>query len=125
MAPALPLWNAIATSLEERPIPGTRKGQTPMDSLLQLVQLGLSIYSWVIIAAVLLSLLVSFRIINGYRPEVRNIGSMLDRLTEPVLAPIRRRLPSMGGLDLSPVVALLGISVIQILIDKFRIGTLL
>ena len=96
-----------------------------MDFLLQLVQLGLSIYSWVIIAAVLLSLLVSFRIINGYRPEVRNIGSMLDRLTEPVLAPIRRRLPSMGGLDLSPVVALLGISVIQILIDKFRIGTLL
>jgi len=96
-----------------------------MDFLLQLVLLGLSIYSWIIIAAVILSLLVGFRIINGYRPEVRNIHRLLDSLTEPVLAPIRRRLPSMGGLDLSPVVALLGISVIQILIDKLRFGTLL
>jgi YggT family protein len=93
-----------------------------MDFLLHLVLLALSIYSWIIIAAVVLSLLVSFRILNGYRPEVRNIQRVLDGLTEPVLYPIRRRLPPLGGLDLSPVVALLGISVIQILIEKIRFG---
>jgi YggT family protein len=93
-----------------------------MDFLLQLVLLALSIYSWIIIAAVILSLLVGFRVINGYRPEVRSIQRALDGLIEPVLAPIRRRLPPFGGLDLSPVVALLGINVIQILIEKIRFG---
>jgi YggT family protein len=93
-----------------------------MDYLLQLVLLALSIYSWIIIAAVVLSLLVVFRVINGFRPEIRNIQRALDSVTEPVLQPIRRRLPPMGGLDLSPVVALLGISVIQILVDKLRLG---
>jgi YggT family protein len=93
-----------------------------MDYLLQLVLLALSIYSWIIIAAVVLSLLVAFRVINGFRPEIRNIQRALDSVTEPVLQPIRRRLPPMGGLDLSPVVALLGISVIQILVDKLRLG---
>jgi YggT family protein len=93
-----------------------------MDFLLHLVLLALSIYSWIIIAAVVLSLLVSFRVLNAYRPEVRSIMRVLDGLTEPVLYPIRRRLPPLGGLDLSPVVALLGISVIQILIEKIRFG---
>jgi YggT family protein len=93
-----------------------------MDFLLQLVLLALNIYSWIIIAAVVLSLLVSFRVLNAYRPEVRSIMRVLDGLTEPVLYPIRRRLPPLGGLDLSPVVALLGISVIQILIEKIRFG---
>ena len=93
-----------------------------MDFLLQLVLLALSIYSWIIIAGVILSLLVGFRVINGYRPEVRSIQRTLDGLIEPVLSPIRRRLPPFGGLDLSPVVALLGINVIQILIEKIRFG---
>lgn len=93
-----------------------------MDFLLQVVLFALNIYSWIIIAAVILSLLVGFRVVNGYRPEVRSIQRLLDGLTEPVLYPIRRRLPPFGGLDLSPVVALLGISVLQILIDKIRLG---
>jgi len=93
-----------------------------MDFLLQLILLALSIYSWIIIAAVVLSLLVAFRVVNGFRPEIRNIQRALDSVTEPVFQPIRRRLPPMGGLDLSPVVALLGISVIQILVDKIRLG---
>ena len=53
---------------------------------------------------------------------MRSIQRTLDGLIEPVLSPIRRRLPPFGGLDLSPVVALLGINVIQILIEKIRFG---
>jgi YggT family protein len=93
-----------------------------MDFVLQFVNTVLGVYSWIIIAAVVLSLLVTFRVINGFRPEVFRIQRFLDTVTEPVLRPIRRRLPPMGGLDLSPVVALLGISVIQILVDKLRLG---
>ena len=111
---------SIASGFDSIP----EKAQFPMDYLLQLVVLGLSIYSWIIIAAVILSLLVSFGVVSGYRPEVRKLQRFLENLTEPLFYAIRRRLPPMGGLDLSPIVALLGISVLQILIDKIRLGIL-
>lgn len=67
----------------------------------------LEIYSWVIIAAVISSWLVNFGVINAYNPMARSILHVLAALTEPVFSPIRRILPPMGGLDLSPIIALL------------------
>lgn len=71
----------------------------------------LRIYSFVMIAAVIYSWLYSFGVINRSNQAVRIIGDILYKLTEPVLAPIRRfldrLLPNMRGLDLSPVVAFL------------------
>ena len=72
-------------------------------SLLQLIDLILTIYMWIIIAVVILSWLVAFNIINRQNDIVRQISYALYRLTEPVLGPIRRLLPDLGGLDLSPI----------------------
>ena len=65
------------------------------------------------IAAVILSWLVAFNIINRQNDIVRQVTYALYRLTEPVLAPIRRYLPDLGGLDISPIVAIIVIYFIR------------
>lgn len=65
----------------------------------------LEIYKWILIAAVIVSWLTAFNVINVHNNFVRSLLRILLALTEPVLAPIRRVLPAMGGLDLSPIVA--------------------
>ena len=67
-----------------------------------------SIYMWIVIAVVM-SWLIAFNIVNRHNDIVRQISYVLYRLTEPVLGPIRRVLPDMGGLDLSPIVVFIAI----------------
>ena len=69
----------------------------------------INIYFWVILATVILSWLVAFNVVNRSNPYVRQIGYALERLTEPLLKPIRRFLPDLGGIDISPIILLLGL----------------
>ncbi|MCA0370201.1 MAG: YggT family protein [Proteobacteria bacterium] len=69
--------------------------------------LVLSLLKWAVILNVVLSWLLNFGIINLHNPFVNMVGDVLFRVTEPLLAPIRRLLPSMGGLDFSPLVLIL------------------
>jgi len=79
----------------------------------------LDIYSAIIIASAIMSWLVAFGVINVRNQVIRVIVDFLYRITEPVLRPIRRLLPNLGGIDISPVVALLLIIVIQHLIANY------
>ena len=76
----------------------------------------LKLYFYVILASVIMSWLVGFNVINGSNPYVRQIGYALHRLTEPLLGPIRRFLPDLGGIDISPIFLLLGLQFVQYLI---------
>jgi YggT family protein len=67
----------------------------------------LDLYFYVILAAVIASWLVGFGIINSYNPIARSILRALHALTEPIFAPVRRIIPAVGGLDLSPLIVLL------------------
>ena len=73
----------------------------------------LDLYFYVIIASVIASWLVGFGIVNSYNPIARTILRALHALTEPVFAPVRRILPALGGLDLSPLIVLLLISFLR------------
>jgi len=73
----------------------------------------LDIYLWIIIIWVVASWLVAFNIINPHNQIVRTILVALARLVEPVVGPIRRIMPDLGGLDLSPMVAIIGIIFLQ------------
>jgi YggT family protein len=79
-----------------------------MLSIIWLVDQLFNLVWWLILASVVLSWLFAFNIVNVNNPTVRQISYGLSRVTEPMLAPIRRILPSMGGLDLSPIILLLG-----------------
>ena len=78
-----------------------------MYAFLTLVSTVISIYVWLLIAQAVLSWLVAFGIVNRYNRVVATIGDFLWRVTEPLLRPIRRVLPDLGGIDISPVVLIL------------------
>lgn len=90
-----------------------------MRAILDVVLLVLQMYSYVVIAAVVMSWLITFNVINTRNDFVNMIVRGIYQLTEPVLAPIRRRMPNLGGLDLSPIVLLLLIFFIQNVIARY------
>ncbi len=73
----------------------------------------INIYIWLLIISVVMSWLVSFNVINTSNRFVYLVGDFLYRITEPLLAPVRRFLPFMGGLDISPVVLILLLYTLQ------------
>lgn len=80
-----------------------------MNPLLWLFETVINLYIWIVIAQALLSVLISFQVVNARQPFVQAAGEFLYRATEPVLAPIRRRLPSFGPVDVSPMVLIIGL----------------
>ena len=84
-----------------------------MRAILDVVMLALNLYTWIIIASAVLSWLVAFNVVNMRNDFVRAIWDFLDRVTEPVLRPIRNLLPNLGGIDVSPIILLLGIFFLQ------------
>jgi YggT family protein len=90
-----------------------------MNPFIWLIFTIIDIYFWIIIAVVASSWLIQFGIINYNNPTIRQILYRLRAITEPVLGPFRRMLPNMGGLDLSPIVALLGLQFIKYFIGYY------
>lgn len=90
-----------------------------MYALYNLIQTVLELYLWIILITVIMSWLIMFQVVNMQNGVVRQIYSVLYQLTEPVLRPIRRLLPDMGGLDLSPLVAGLAIIFAQNLLFEY------
>lgn len=84
--------------------------------LLQIVDMLLGVLRWIIIIQAIMSWLVAFNVINTYNDFVRQILFALDKITEPIYRPIRRIMPDFGALDLSPLVALLLIIILQMII---------
>lgn len=78
-----------------------------MFALLWLIDTLIGIYTWILIASAILSWLVAFNVVNTRNRFVYMIGDFLYRVTEPVLRPIRRVIPNVGGVDISPVILIL------------------
>ena len=78
-----------------------------------LIDTLITLYIWILIANAVLSWLVAFNVVNPHNNIVRAIGEGLFRLTEPVLRPIRQVLPSLGGLDISPVILIIILLFVQ------------
>ena len=65
------------------------------------------LFIWIIIGSAILSWLIAFNVVNPYNQFVRSLWDLFNRVTEPFLRPIRRLLPDMGGIDVSPVILIL------------------
>ena len=87
-----------------------------MTSILQIILLILDVVWFIVIVQVILSWLVNFQVLSLRNPMVAQIWDGLNRLLEPLYRPIRRVLPDMGGIDLSPLVLLIGIYALRIII---------
>lgn len=98
--------------------------QVIIGPLFGLADIVLGLFVWVLIFAVVMSWLVSFNVVNTSNRFVYTVTDFLYRLTEPALRPIRRVLPNLGGLDLSPVLLLLAIWFLRDMLRRlsFEIG---
>jgi YggT family protein len=87
-----------------------------MTSLYQILMLILDIVVFIILAHVIMSWLINFQVLNVRQPLVSQIWYGLNRMLEPLYAPVRRLLPAMGGLDLAPLVVLIAVYALQIIL---------
>jgi YggT family protein len=87
-----------------------------MQSLFQILMLLLDVLWFFIIAHVIMSWLINFQVLNLRQQLVAQIWYALNRLLEPLYAPVRRILPNMGGIDLAPLVVLIGVYALRIIL---------
>ena len=93
-------------------------------TIIQILQVILDVVWWIIFVQFILSLLISFNVINTHNQFVRSLWEGLDRLTEPMYRPIRRVLPNMGGLDLSPMVVLVILAILNIILRNVAVSVM-
>ena len=91
----------------------SQKVRKLMRAILDIVMVVLNLYTWVIIAGAVLSWLIAFGVVNIRNDFVRSIWNLFLALTEPFLRPIRNFLPSTGGIDISPIILLLAVMLVE------------
>ena len=84
-----------------------------MRAVLDIVIIVLDLYVWLLIASAILSWLIAFNVVNTRNQFVASVAEFLYRITEPVLRPIRSLMPDLGGLDISPIIVILLIMLIE------------
>ncbi|WP_341863304.1 YggT family protein [Gymnodinialimonas sp. 57CJ19] len=87
-----------------------------MTSLFQILLLLIGVVKFIVIAHIIMSWLINFGVLNMHQPIVAQIWDGLNRLLQPIYDPIRRFLPNMGGLDLAPLVVILGLYALEIIL---------
>ena len=90
-------------------------------ALLSTLNLILSLVWWVFLIMIIMSWLISFNVINTRNQVVAGVWRALNQITDPILRPIRRVIPPMGGLDLSPIIVFIIIFFLQQLIANFAV----
>ena len=87
-----------------------------MNPFLWLIDTVINLYIWILVASAVLSWLIVFNVVNTRNPIVNSIGNFLYAVTEPLLRPIRNIMPNLGGIDISPVILIIGLLFLRQLI---------
>ena len=90
-----------------------------MNALIILIDQIVNLYIWTMLAYIIITWLVAFRIINPWQPIVRMAMDFLGRIHEPLMGRVRRFLPDLGGIDLSPIILLLAAQFLRNLVIGF------
>ena len=93
-------------------------------TIIQILQVILNLVWWIIIVQFVLSLLISFNVVNTSNNFVRSLYEGLDRLSEPLYRPIRRMLPATGGIDFAPAVVLVLLAILNIILNNVAASTI-
>ena len=87
-----------------------------MNAIIFIIYQALNFYWWIVILAAIFSWLYAFNVINSSNQFVNMIGRFLYQLTEPVFSRVRRFIPDLGGIDISPIIVLFAIMFLQYLL---------
>nr|WP_242480357.1 YggT family protein [Rhodovibrio sodomensis] len=91
-----------------------------MGPLIEIIIVAIDLYIWAIIISAILSWLIAFDVINTTNRLVYTILDFLGRVTEPALRPIRNIMPNLGGIDISPIILILGLFFVQRVLGNLR-----
>ncbi|RDD60150.1 YggT family protein [Ferruginivarius sediminum] len=92
---------------------------TVLVPLLNVASIAIELYTWAIILSAILSWLIAFDVVNTSNRFVYTIVDFLWRITEPALRPIRQFMPNLGGIDISPIILILGLFFVQSVLANF------
>jgi YggT family protein len=95
-----------------------------LDPLLRVLVIAIDLYIWAIIISAVLTWLVHFGVVNTRNQFVSMVGEFLWKLTEPAIRPIRRIVPNLGGIDISPVVLILLLIFLKMVIGNVHLSML-
>ena len=84
-----------------------------MGALIEVIVMATDIYIWIIIASAAVSWLIAFDVINVRNEQASNLVNLLNRLTEPVYKPLRKYIPPLGGVDVTPIVVIFIIIILR------------
>jgi len=87
-----------------------------MDIIGTILLLALDIFFWIIIVQVVLSWLIAFDVVNIKNAQARNLIGLIGRITDPVYKPLRRFIPPIAGIDLTPIIVIFGIQLLKNLV---------
>ena len=91
-----------------------------LDAFFFIIQTGLTLFFWAILIAAILSLLIGFNVLDTRNRLVWTISDFFYRVTEPVIRPVRNRLPNLGGIDISPLIVLLLVQACMLLVGAVK-----
>ena len=91
-------------------------------TIIQILQVLLDLAWWIIFVQFILSLLITFNVVNMSNNFVRSLWYGLEKMTDPIYRPIRRILPNTGGIDFSPMIALIAIAILDIVLRNVAIS---
>jgi len=86
--------------------------------LIEIIMVAINLYIWLVIISAVLSWLVAFNVVNTRNRFVYMVGDFLYRITEPALKPIRRIVPNFSGVDITPIVLILGLWFVQMVLGE-------
>jgi len=84
-----------------------------MGPIIGLISLAITIYIWIILIQVLISWLIIFDVINVKNAKARSLIELLRKATDPVFDPLRKVIPNIGGIDITPIIVILGLTLLQ------------
>ena len=79
----------------------------------QILILALDIFFWIIIAQVVLSWLIAFDVINVKNQQAKNVISLIQKITDPVYRPLRKYIPPIAGIDITPIIIIIAINLLK------------
>lgn len=89
-----------------------------MAAIGQLLIFILQVYFYIIIASVIISWLIAFEVLNVKNPQAQNLVNLLNKVTEPVYKPLRKFIPAIAGIDITPIIVIFAIFLLQELVAR-------
>lgn len=84
-----------------------------MGTLAYLISLIIDIYVWIIVLQIIIHWLVAFDVLKVKSPQAQNLMDLMQRMTDPVYKPLRKYIPPLGGIDITPIIVIIGLSVLK------------